>query len=116
MKYYILVLFSIFIISCQNTEIENLYGIWKTKDFLDTTNNNFEDKITFTKDSVMIIEIISKKKIVSKLIESYSLRNNILTLKYNNAHNFDFKIIKLNKSEMELLNLNENKIIKYVRY
>lgn len=115
MKYSLLILFCTLIISCQQIETENLVGIWKTKDLLDTTNNNFEDKVTFTNDNLLIIEIISKGKVVNKELGTYELKNDIITLKFENQYSFDFRILKLDKSEMELLNIKENRIVKYIR-
>ncbi|MFD2940621.1 lipocalin-like domain-containing protein [Flavobacterium notoginsengisoli] len=115
MKHSLILLLCSLVISCQKIETKNLVGIWKTKDFLDTTNNNFEDKIIFTKDNLLIIEIVSKGKVVNKETGTYELKNDTITIKFNNQYSFDFRILKLDESEMELLNIKENKVIKYIK-
>ncbi|WP_163399348.1 lipocalin family protein [Flavobacterium fluviatile] len=74
-----------------------------------------EDKTTFTKDSLLIFELISNGKIIDKEVANYSLKNNTITVKFKNQNPYDFKVLKLNNSEMELLNIKEKRAFRYVK-
>jgi len=114
-KFLIGIIFCVSISSCQEIQNDKLIGSWRTRDLVDTTGKNIEDKVTFTRDSLFIIEFLSNGKTIEKEIFNYSLKNNIITIKYKNQNSLDFKILKLNGSEMELLNIKENKTLRYIR-
>lgn len=114
-KYLVTAILFISIISCQKIQTDKLIGSWKMKDLVNTTGKNVKDKTTFTKDSLLITELISNGKTIEKEIFNYSLKNNIITIKARDQYSFDFKILKLNNSEMELLNIKENKAFRYIR-
>ncbi|WP_196216464.1 lipocalin family protein [Flavobacterium sp. LC2016-01] len=114
-KYLTIIILFISISSCQEIQTEKLIGSWKMEDVVDTTGKNIVDKSTFTKDNLLISEFISNGKTIEKDIFNYSLKNNILTIKFKEQYS-DLKIVKLNDSEMELLNIKENKIIRYVKF
>ncbi|WP_417940110.1 lipocalin family protein [Flavobacterium sp. RS13.1] len=108
-KYLVVIILLISIISCQKIQTEKLIGSWKMKDLVNTTEKNIEDKTTFTKDSSLIFELISNGKTIDKEIANYSLKNNIITVKFKKQNLYNFKILKLNNSEMELLNIKEKR-------
>lgn len=114
-KYSVAIILLISIISCQEIQTEKLIGSWKMKDLINTTGKNIEDKATFTQDSLLIIEFISNGKTIEKEIFNYSLKNNIITVKARDKYSFDFKILKLNNSEMELLNIKEKRAYRYIK-
>ncbi|PTT00515.1 hypothetical protein DBR27_12640, partial [Flavobacterium sp. HMWF030] len=115
-KHVMLALLLISLSSCQKIQTEKLIGSWKMKDLVNTTGKKFEDKTTFTKDNVVILESISNGKTLDKEIGSYTLKNNeLLNIKFQNNYSFDLKILKLNDSEMELLNIKEKRAVRYIR-
>lgn len=114
-KYLTFIILFISISSCQEIQTDKLIGSWKMKDVVDTTGKNIVDKSTFTKDSLLISEFISNGKTIEKDVFNYNLKNNVLTIKFKNQSS-DLKILKLNDSEMELLNSKENKVIRYVKF
>ena len=114
-KYIVTLILFVSIISCQEIQTDKLIGSWKMKDLVDTTGKNIEDKTTFTKDNLIITELISNGKIIEKEIFNYSLENNILTIKAGEQYRSDFKILKLNDSEMVLLNIKEKRAHKYIK-
>ncbi|MHC0447472.1 hypothetical protein ACWA1F_18835 [Flavobacterium sp. 3-218] len=85
------------------------------KDLVDTTGKNIEDKTTFTKDNLLILELISNEKIIEKNIANYTLEKNIIKIKYGKRNLFNYEILKLNDSEMELLHSTDKKIYRYIR-
>ena len=109
------IIFCVSINSCQEIQPDKLIGSWRTRDLVDTTGKNIEYKVTFTRDSLFITEFLSNGKTIEEEIFNYSLKDNIITIKYKNQYSLDFKILKLNGSEMELLNLKENKAMRYIR-
>lgn len=115
LQYFLVLILLISINSCQTIQTENLIGSWKTRDLIDTTGKNIENKATFTKDGLFITEFLSCGKTIEKEIFTYNLKNNIITIKSKNQYSFYFKILKLNDSEMELLNIKENKVLRYIR-
>lgn len=115
LKYLVALIFFISIISCQEIQTDRLIGSWKMRDLVNTTGKNIEDKTTFTKDSLLIFELISNGKTIDKEVANYSLKNNIITVKFKNQNPYDFKILKLNNSEMELLNIKEKRAYRYVK-
>jgi len=114
-KYIVTLILFVSIISCQEIQTDKLIGSWKMKDLVDTTGKYIEDKTTFTKDNLIITELISNGKIIEKEIFNYSLENNILTIKAGEQYRSDFKILKLNDSEMVLLNIKEKRAHKYIK-
>ncbi|MDQ6470921.1 hypothetical protein RB619_09730 [Flavobacterium sp. LHD-80] len=110
-KYLIATVLFISISSCHEIQTDKLIGSWKMKDL----DKNIEDKTTFTKDNLLIREFISHGKTIEKDVFNYSLKNNIIIMKFKNQDS-DFKIVKLNDSEMELFNIKENKVIRYVKF
>jgi hypothetical protein len=63
----------------------------------------------------LIFELISNGKTIDKEIANYSLKNNIITVKFKKQNPYNFKILKLNNSEMELLNIKEKRAYRYVK-
>ncbi|WP_337966908.1 lipocalin family protein [uncultured Flavobacterium sp.] len=114
-KYLLLIFLCTLTISCQKIQTDKLIGSWRMKDLVNTTGKNFEDKTTFTKNHVIILESISNGKTLDKEIGNYILKNNLLTIKFKNNYSFDFKILKLDDSEMELLNIKEKRSVRYIR-
>lgn len=114
-KYLTFIILFISISSCQEIQTDKLIGSWKMKDLVNTTGKSIEDKTTFTKDSLLIFELILNGKTINKEVANYSLKNNIITVKFKNQNPYDFKVLKLNNSEMELLNINEKRAYRYVK-
>ncbi|WP_338840343.1 lipocalin family protein [Flavobacterium ginsenosidimutans] len=114
-KYLVAIILLISIISCQKIQTEKLIGSWKMKDLVNTTGKNIEDKTTFTKDSLLIFELISNGKTIDKEVANYNLKNNIITVKFKDQNPYAFKILKLNNSEMELLNIKEKRAYRYTK-
>ncbi len=112
-KLIILIVILIFVSSCKKPENNKLVGKWKEEE-LNKSIKSFEVITNFTKDSV-IIESISNGKKVDKLMGSYTLTNNLINIKGENNFSFDFKILTLNDSVMELLNIKEKKAIRYLK-
>ncbi len=114
-KFLLLISFCL-TISCQKVQTDKLIGSWEMKDLVNTTSKDFEDKTTFTKDNIVILESISNGKTLDKIIGSYTLKKgDLINIKFENDYSFDFKILKLDDSEMELLNIKEKRAVRYIR-
>lgn len=120
MKYILTILIFLSIISC-NDGADELIGSWKNKEMTDVriAGPNVIEKITFFENDSGVKELIRN----NKRIDRYSF-----SFKYNfdrNAKIIDFyqdepsgmrlKILKLNDSEMELLNSSTKKPMRYER-
>lgn len=85
------------------------------KDLVDTTGKNIEDRTTFTKDNLLIFELLSNGKTIEKEVANYTLKNNVITVIFKNQILYNLKILRLNNSEMELLNSKDKKAYRYIK-
>ncbi|WP_026728109.1 lipocalin family protein [Flavobacterium denitrificans] len=114
-KYLTIIILLISISSCQEIQTDKLIGSWKMKDLVDTTGKNIEDRTTFTKDNLLIFELLSNGKTIEKEVANYTLKNNVITVIFKNQILYNLKILRLNNSEMELLNSKDKKAYRYIK-
>jgi hypothetical protein len=115
LKHLTIAVFFIMFNSCQRVQPEKLIGSWKMKDLVDTTRKNIEDKTTFAKNNLLILELVSNGKTIEKNVANYTLNKNIINIKYGGKKLFSYDIILLNDSEMELRHSVDKKIYRYLR-
>ena len=112
--FFILILFSIS--NCKrdiNTDL--LLGSWKLRDVIDNNGLKIRDKMTFSKNDSMSIEIFSDGKLERKYSGRFKVANNILTTKYL-GKSFNFKILKLTKIELQLRNMQNKQCNRFLRF
>ncbi len=112
---YIIFIF-ILILSCnKNTEQENLIGSWQKTNVNYPNFKYYSQRTTFTDDS-LIFEEFQKEKNVTRLSSKYKFDAKSKVISYNTGNNtMELEVVKLNESELELLNKCQKKTIKYKR-
>ena len=114
-----LMLIFFFFVSCQSDKIQynQILGSWKMKDVVNNTGDNFSEKTTYYKDNKAVSEVWLNGKLTDKFILKYSIdkSKNILHLEFNKKYNSDFLILKLNRKELDLKDIKNNRITRNIR-
>jgi hypothetical protein len=115
MKYILVIGILLFVVSCKNIEPKELIGSWKMRDVVDQTGQNATEKTTFYKDSV-VIEMYANKKLTERFSSYYKFDtvNNVIHYEFA-KQKLNLKIVKLSKSEMEVLEPKTKKPIRLIR-
>lgn len=105
------------VFSCKHIEPKELIGGWKIRDIVDQTAQNASEKTTFYNGDSLTIELFANSKIVEKYSGSYKFDtiSKIIHIKIKKDRVFNFKVLKLTDSEMELQDVKQNQLIRYVK-
>ncbi len=103
-------------LSCnENTEQKNLIGTWERTNLNYPNSKYYSQKITFTDDSLSFEEF-QKEKNITRLSSEYKFDAKSKVISYNVGNTkVELEVLKLNNTEMELLNKNEKKPMKHKR-
>lgn len=101
-------------LSCnRNFEQKELIGSWKRTNLDAQYPKNYSQKTTFTNDS-LIFEEFDKEKLVTRIIAKYKFDAVSKIINYDTGNTkVELKVLKLNNSEMELLNMNQKKAMRF---
>ena len=96
-----------------NVEQKELIGSWKRTNLDSQYPKNYSQKTTFTNDS-LIFEEYDKKKLVTRINAKYKFDEVTKIINYDVGNTkIELKVLKLNNSEMELLNINQKKPMRF---
>jgi len=112
LKIYIFLIISI-IVSCNTIKKKELIGSWKRIN-LDCQNcKGYSQKITFTNDS-MFFDEYENNKLVGRNSTKYEFDEVYKTINYDAGNvKVQLRVLKLKDLEMELLNTNQKKTMKF---
>ncbi len=116
MKKLILLFTAILCISCQQkSQGELITGDWKRADPVEVDGKKSVDRITFTKNGDIKVQIELGDGSKTELKGKYMLANNNLTVIYPENGQHEFEVKKLTENELEVFNKEMNHIAKYER-
>lgn len=119
MKFALTILIFLSIVSCNKNDSNKLIGSWKNKDLVDVkvAGANVNQKITFYKNDTAVVEFFRNNEKVDTYNFKYKFNTKakIINLFNGEAISMKLKVLKLNNSEMELLNPNMENPMRYER-
>jgi len=119
MREFIIVLFCLTLLSCENKiDSKLLIGSWRMKDVVDNTNMNISDKTTFCDNDSIFIETYSNNKLFESIRGVYKLdsKSNTLSIKIHGNEYSNSEIIKLTETELHIKDRKTGKIFRNIRY
>ena len=118
MKKIAVLLISILMVSCApKLDSKQIIGSWTLDNVVYTTTTSVTDKITFSENDSIIVEIFSDGQLLNQMKGKYELNTTTRILKTDYEQGtFTFKVIKLTKDAFELENPTNKTIAKYIRY